>query len=98
MQKLTKASRYAAFGKIGFDIDMVNACFSIIGLMIQKKTTIKIDFPSFTKCKNIPTASGNFYHDTTMKVTKIRKKDLLEHYSDLFQKMKIPIYGRYCKK
>ena len=53
MQRHSRAARKAAFEKIGHDIDMVNAGFSILSLLLQEKNLID-KFPMIDSLRKNP--------------------------------------------
>jgi len=55
MQRTSKTARAAAFGKIGYDVDMRNACFSILGLEL-KKNNVHANYPIIYQIQQNPIA------------------------------------------
>lgn len=50
MQYLSKEARSVAFNKIGFDFDMINVCFSILALELEKRNMPE-EYPHFDEYK-----------------------------------------------
>ena len=94
MQRMNKKSRMIAFGSTSYDIDMKNACFSILGQEFTKNG-VQEEFPILCKIVEFPDSWQQFISNCYDEDVKSTKNRLIRIFFDLYQATTIHICGVY---